>query len=97
VGWEEAVREQDGELLVEVRARPGSKREGLEVDGDVVVVRVRAPPVDGKANARIVVVVAAALGLKRRQVHLVRGESSRTKVLAVAGISRPDLIRALSG
>lgn len=65
-----------------VSVKPKSKKEGLEVGPDGgVLVRVSAPPVEGKANERIVEVLAAALGLPRSGVRLVRGETARHKEL----------------
>ncbi len=79
----------DGARLV-VRVKPKSSREGVVVEagpgGDVVVVRVNAPPVEGKANERVREVVAAALGIPRGRVSIVRGEGSREKDLAITGL-----------
>jgi uncharacterized protein (TIGR00251 family) len=80
----------DGARLV-VRAKPRSKREGVELDeaggSAVVVVRINAPPVDGKANERVREVLAALLAVPRSRVSIVRGESAREKDIAVAGMS----------
>jgi uncharacterized protein len=73
-----------------VRVKPKSGTEGVVVEagpaGDVVVVRVTAPPVEGRANERVREVVAAALGIPRGRVTIVRGEGSREKDLAIAGL-----------
>ena len=80
----------DGARLV-VRAKPRSKREGVEFDeaggSAVVVVRINAPPVDGKANERVREVLAELLDVPRSRVTIVRGESAREKDIAVAGMS----------
>jgi uncharacterized protein (TIGR00251 family) len=80
----------DGARLV-VRAKPRSKREGVELDeaggSAVVVVRINAPPVDGKANERVREVLAKLLEVPRSRVTIVRGESAREKDIAVAGMS----------
>lgn len=79
----------DGARLV-VRVKPKSSKEGVAVEagpaGDVVIVRVNAPPVEGKANERVREVVAAALGVPRGRVTIVRGEGSKEKDLAIAGL-----------
>jgi len=46
-------------------------------------VRLHAPPVDGKANDALVAWLAGELGLPRRGVQLLRGDTSRRKQLAV--------------
>ena len=49
-------------------------------------VRVRAAPVEGAANASLLRVVAAELGLPASGVALVRGAQSREKLLVVVGV-----------
>lgn len=51
-----------------------------------MLVRVTAPPVEGKANAAACKVVAAALGVPKGAVTVVRGHSSRDKQLAIEGL-----------
>ena len=51
----------------------------------VLVVRVREPATDGRANQAVVEAVAAALGVPRRSVRITAGASSRRKVVEVHG------------
>lgn len=51
----------------------------------MLVVAVDAPAVDGRATDAVVVAVADAFGLRRREVALVSGSTSRTKTLRVSG------------
>jgi uncharacterized protein YggU (UPF0235/DUF167 family) len=60
-----------------------------------VIVRVTEPPVDGRANAALVKLIAKRAGVARGWVTLVRGERSRDKLLRVAGIEPAELRRAL--
>lgn len=61
------------------------------VDG-VLRVRVAAPAVDGAANQALVRLVADELGVPRRDVQLVAGAASRTKLLIVDGSSAGRLL-----
>ncbi len=72
-------------MRVTIRVRPGagSTTVGGEYDG-ALVVRVSARPVDGQATEAALTAVAAAFGVRRRQVTLVTGAASRTKVIEVA-------------
>jgi hypothetical protein len=89
---ESATREVDGVVRVVVTARPKSTPEGVSAGKDgALVVRVRTPPVDGAANARILEVFAEALGVPKRSVELVRGETARHKELAVRELSLVDV------
>jgi uncharacterized protein (TIGR00251 family) len=60
-----------------------------------VLVRVTAPPVEGKANAALVKLVAKRAGVARSRVSVVRGERSRDKVVRVQGVDEAQLRRAL--
>ena len=72
-------------MRVAVRVRPGASRTrvGGRV-GDALAVAVTARAVDGAATDAVLRAVAEALGVRPRQVSLVRGRTSRDKLLAVA-------------
>jgi uncharacterized protein (TIGR00251 family) len=90
------VTEREGAVRFAVRVQPRASRTGVEgVHGDALKVRVNAPPVDGAANEAVVEVLAEALGVPRRAVRIVAGESSRSKVVEVAGIGAAA-VRALA-
>ena len=83
-----ALREVEGGLRLVVSVKPKSAKEGLEAGPEgALVVRVSAPPVEGKANARVIEVVAARLGVRKGDVSIARGEGARHKELAVSGLS----------
>jgi uncharacterized protein len=60
-----------------------------------VLIRVAAPPVDGKANAAVCALIAERAGVPRSAVSVLRGASGRDKVLEVRGLDTPALRRAL--
>jgi uncharacterized protein (TIGR00251 family) len=70
---------------IEVRVQPRASRDELvERDGRLIA-RVTAPPVDGRANAAVVKLVAKAHGVAPSRVRIVRGETARDKVLEIDG------------
>ena len=82
----------DAELRI--RLQPRARRD--EVVGEragAVVVRVTAPPVDGRANAALCALVARAAGVAPSRVSVVRGQTSRDKVVRVEGVG-DDAVRA---
>lgn len=69
-----------------VRVKPGARRTavGGRWAGDALVVAVAAPAVEGKANEAVRDALAAAFGVRRRDVAIVTGERGRDKVVEVA-------------
>ena len=72
-----------------------SERAGRREDG-VLLARIAAPPVEGKANAALCALIAEALGVPKSRVSVVRGEGSREKTVRVDGVS-PEALRGLGG
>ena len=57
----------------------------------VLQLRVTAPPDKGRANAAVVALLADALGVAKSRVRIVRGQSSRDKVLTVESLTPEDV------
>jgi uncharacterized protein len=81
-------------LAVRVQAR--ARRDEIAGErGGSLLVRVTAPPVQGKANAAVCKLLAKRLGLAPGKVAVVRGASSRDKVVEIHGIEAAELRRRL--
>ncbi|PLK50031.1 DUF167 domain-containing protein [Uliginosibacterium sp. TH139] len=93
-----AVRRQpDGAFTLSLHVQPGAKRTAFAgLHGEALKVRLAAPPVEGKANACLQTFFAEALGLPKRAVTLLSGETSRQKVLRIEGADESALLRLLS-
>jgi uncharacterized protein (TIGR00251 family) len=88
------AREFEGALVVDVIVQPRASRAGVgPAVGDRLRVSVTAPPVDGKANAAVIEALAAAFGVRRADVTIVRGETGRRKTVRVAGATLAALAR----
>jgi uncharacterized protein (TIGR00251 family) len=74
-------------LRFAIRVKPGASRPGVggRFDGDVLVVSVAARAVDGAANRAVVDALAAAFAVRRAEVEIVAGATSRTKTVAIGG------------
>jgi uncharacterized protein (TIGR00251 family) len=80
-----------------VRLQPrASKNEIVGLQGISLKVRVTAPPVEGMANDALVELLSKALKISRRNVCIVSGHSSRTKVIEICGVDL-DSIQHLAG
>ncbi|HYR01534.1 MAG TPA: DUF167 domain-containing protein [Casimicrobiaceae bacterium] len=89
-------RDEGGALVLALHVQPGAKRTeaaGAHGEGPQARLRIRlaAPPVEGKANAELLRFLAAAFGVPRSRVTLVRGERSPDKTVRIDGPARrPD-------
>lgn len=82
----------------EVHAKPrASKSRVVGVRERALDVALAAPPVEGAANAELVATLARALSVPRRAVTIVRGETSRVKLVAVAGLAVDEARARLAG
>jgi len=59
--------------------------------GGAVKIKLRAPAVEGKANAALISFLAAQLNISRRAIVLERGHKSRDKLIRVNGLSQEDV------
>ena len=82
---------------LEVLVRPRARRAGLmgfRADGKLVLA-VAPPPEDGRANEAVAELLGEVLGLKARDIAIVRGKSSRAKLIEVNGMDGPELRRRI--
>jgi uncharacterized protein (TIGR00251 family) len=84
-------KHSEGAILA-VRAQPGAKRNAvLGEHTGALKVAVTAPPEDGRANASLVEVLRDWLGVKRSQVEIVGGQTTRNKTLLIRGVTPEEL------
>jgi uncharacterized protein len=83
-----------GEVTVRLTPRAGRNEIAGERSG-VLLVRVTAPPVDGRANDALCRLIAKRARVGVRSVSIVRGASQREKVVRVEGIGTRELRSAL--
>ena len=79
-----------------LKVTPGAPRdEVLGELADAVRVKLRAPPVDGKANDALLRFLAARLGLHASAVRLVAGATARRKVVEITGLALDEVRRTV--
>ena len=81
-----------------VRVQPGARRVALvgRLESGEWKLAVTAPPEDGRANDAVVELLAELLGVKRRQVSVARGHSSRGKQVEIEGLGDAEAERRLA-
>ena len=79
-----------------LRVQPRASRDEIAgIAGDVIRVRLTAPPVEGAANDALLRFLAARLEIPRSALTLVSGHTARTKVVALTGVSAEEVGRRL--
>lgn len=82
---------------LKVRVIPNAKKSQFSgYRDDELVLRLNAPPIEGRANKAAVDFLSEYFGVSRSAVVLVRGESSRHKIFQIVGLNSGDLERKLS-
>ena len=79
------------DTLLKIRVQPGSSRNEIAGQREgVVIVRVTASPVEGKANTAACKLLAEHCDIPSSRVEIVRGASRRDKVVRLAGLDPGD-------
>jgi uncharacterized protein len=71
-------------MLLRMKVKPNSKSDEIirETDGSLKV-KIRAQPIEGKANKYLVEYLAKVLGLPKSNITLLKGESNSFKTIEI--------------
>jgi uncharacterized protein (TIGR00251 family) len=75
-------------ITIEVKVEPRSSQKGIAgiMGENILKVKLTAPPVDGAANEQLIEVIAEEFKVKKSQVKVIRGHSSKVKVVEITGV-----------
>ena len=91
------IKESDQAVAFAVRVHPRARKNAINGEvGDTLKLSLTAPPVDGRANEACVEFFAKLLKVPRSSVTIASGQSSRNKVVRIAGISAEELRKRIS-
>ena len=91
------LRTQPDGVLLSVKLQPRSSVDEIgEPLGNELRIKVTAPPVEAAANQALVRLLCEKLDCPRNQVQLVRGQTSRHKVVKLYGFSEADFLQRLA-
>jgi uncharacterized protein (TIGR00251 family) len=81
---------------ISLRVFPNAARNEVAgfTDG-VLRVKIAAPPVEGKANKELIALLARKLGLSKGDLTIIKGYTSRNKVIVINGLSQEEITRRL--
>ncbi|MCX6992460.1 MAG: DUF167 domain-containing protein [Kiritimatiellaeota bacterium] len=75
-------------VMLSVHACPRAAQDQVQgLHGDAVKIRLRSPPVDGKANDALIAFLSRILDVPARDLIIVAGHSSRHKRIAITGVT----------
>jgi uncharacterized protein len=91
------LRRHENELWLGVKVQPrAAKNEIGGAHGAELKIKVTAPPVESAANEAVIRFLAGRLNCSRSSLRLIRGNTSRHKVIAIAGIPAERILELLS-
>ncbi len=71
-------------VTINIRVQPRSSKKAIEkIEGDVVRVKLTAPPADGEANAQLIALLSKELSIRKSAFSIIKGQASRNKVVEV--------------
>lgn len=78
-------------LIINIKVEPRSSRSGIVGPyGNALKVKLTSPPVEGKANNELINVLAKEFGIRKKDVEIVSGESSKNKIVKLTGVKSMD-------
>ena len=81
-----SIQKTDDGVIFKVKVQAGAvKNEIVGVQGDVLKIKINAPPVKGKANKALIDFLAEKLGVKKSEVGIISGHTSKIKKIKVLG------------
>ena len=79
-----------------VHVVPNAKNNSVAgTHGEAIKIRLRAPAIEGKANAALVGFLSERLRISGRQIVLLRGQKSPDKVVRIDGLSAEEILRRI--
>jgi uncharacterized protein (TIGR00251 family) len=86
------IREHKQGSTIQVRITPRAATDALTGrKGDVLGIRLKAPPAEGRANQALIKFLAKKLHVASSSITILRGHGSREKVLLVEGVGKKEL------
>jgi len=70
-------------MKIQVKVKPNSRTEDVSREGDRLIVKVKEPPREGKANQAVIRLLAEHFGVPKSQVRILSGFKSKNKVVEV--------------
>lgn len=90
------IRGEGGCTILTLKVIPNAAKDVIEeIRDDKLVVRLRAPAVEGKANTALLKFFSKQVGVAKAQITIIHGEKSRVKVLSLKGLAPEEVAFSL--
>ena len=88
----------ENQVKLQVRIHPHAARnEVMGMIDNVFHIKISAPPIKGKANQELVAFLSQVLGVNRSRISILKGETSKNKLVAISGLSEEEVREKLGG
>jgi len=79
------------DLILKIKVEPRSSKSGIVGPyGDALKVKLTSPPVEGKANKELVDLLSKELKVRKKDIQILSGQSSKNKIVKIIGLSKID-------
>ena len=76
-------------MTIQVKVLPKSGRDEIRgIINGILKVRVSAPPIEGRANERLIELISRTIGVPRSDVTIIKGRTARIKTISIEGVSQ---------
>ena len=82
-------------MILQLKVKPSSKQEGVTLDGDIVVVKVKERPVEGKANKAVIALLAKKLKIAKSCIEIISGKGSKLKRVKIDCADEDEIMMKL--
>lgn len=84
------------ETRIRVRVHPGAiGNKVVGISGDILRLKIAAPPYKGKANKELVTFLSQLLDISPGSINIIKGHTARDKVIAISGLERGEVLKRL--
>ena len=86
----------DDIVRIAVKVQPGARSNSITGYSDGVLrLKIAAPPLEGKANKELIAYLSDILDLKKSAISIEKGQTSRNKLISIAGMDEARLNTAI--
>jgi len=75
-------------MIVNIRVMPGASRDLVKNEPGKLKVYVTKPAQDGRANARVIELLAKHFGIKKYEISIIKGEKARDKAVQIPDVAK---------